>query len=42
MSCRINKGPHGGYIVLVLVAAAQWILHLYHPTVGFFLDPFDL
>jgi amino acid transporter len=42
-SARINAGMAaalGMVIVLVLVAAVRWILHLQHPTVGFFLDPF--
>jgi amino acid transporter len=37
-SARINAGMAaalGVVIVLVLAAAARWILHLYHPTVGF-------
>lgn len=42
-SARINAGMAaalGAVVVLVLVAVARWILHLYHPSVGFFLDPF--
>src|ERR1039458_6641651 len=42
-SARINAGMAaalGIVIVLVLVAAARWIVHLSHPTAGFFLDPF--
>jgi amino acid transporter len=42
-SARINAGMAaalGVVILLVLVAAVRWILHLQHPTVGFFLDPF--
>jgi amino acid transporter len=41
-SARINAGMAaalGVVILLVLVAAGRWILHLAHPTAGFFLDP---
>ncbi len=42
-SARINAGMAaalGVVIVLVLVAAVNWILHLSHPTAGFFFQPF--
>lgn len=42
-SARINAGMAaalGAVIVLVLIASVRWILHLTHPTAGFFLDPF--
>jgi len=42
-SARINAGMAavlGMVIVLVLVAAVRWILHLSHPTAQFFLLPF--
>jgi putrescine importer len=42
-SARINAGMAaalGVVIVLVLVAAVRWILHLQHPGAAFFLDPF--
>ncbi len=42
-SARINAGMAaalGVVVVLVLVAAVRWILHLQHPTTAFFLDPF--
>ena len=42
-SARINAGMAaalGVVVVLVLVAAVRWILHLQHPTAAFFLDPF--
>jgi putrescine importer len=41
-SARINAGMAaalGVVILLVLVAAVRWILHLYHPTASIFLDP---
>ncbi|MGH9607785.1 MAG: APC family permease [Terracidiphilus sp.] len=41
-SARINAGMAaalGVVIVLVLAAAARWILHLHHPTASIFLDP---
>ncbi|MGC2300033.1 MAG: APC family permease, partial [Acidobacteriaceae bacterium] len=42
-SARINAGMAaalGIVIVLVLVAAARWLLHLSHPGAGFFFEPF--
>lgn len=42
-SARINVGMAaalGVVIVLVLGAAVRWLLHLYHPGAGFFLQPF--
>ena len=42
-SARINAGMAaalGVVVFLVLVAAVRWILHLQHPNVAFFLDPF--
>lgn len=42
-SARINAGMAallGLVIVLVLIAAARWLLHLVHPSVGFFTLPF--
>ncbi|MGA7858958.1 MAG: APC family permease [Terracidiphilus sp.] len=42
-SARINAGMAaalGVVIVLVLAAAAHWILHLTHPTAAFFFQPF--
>src|SRR5580693_4579906 len=42
-SARINAGMAaalGVVIVLVLVAAVRWILHLQHPGAAFFVDPF--
>jgi amino acid transporter len=42
-SARINAGMAaalGIVIVLVLVAAGNWLLHLSHPGVAFFLHPF--
>jgi len=42
-SARINAGMAaalGVVVVLVLVAAVRWILHLHHPGTAFFLDPF--
>jgi len=41
-SARINAGMAaalGVVIVLVLVAAGRWILHIAHPTASMFLDP---
>jgi len=41
-SARINAGMAaalGVVIVLVLISSVRWILHLSHPTPGFFLDP---
>ncbi|MGO8756498.1 MAG: APC family permease [Terracidiphilus sp.] len=43
ISARINAGMAaalGVVIVLVLVAAARWLLHLHHPGSAFFLRPF--
>jgi len=42
-SARINAGMAaalGVVILLVLAAAANWLLHLSHPAAGFFLKPF--
>lgn len=42
-SARINAGMAaalGLVILLVLVAAARWLLHLSHPGTAFFLQPF--
>lgn len=42
-SARINAGMAaalGIVIVLVLIAAGNWLLHLSHPRVAFFLHPF--
>jgi putrescine importer len=42
-SARINAAMAaalGVVVVMVLVAAVRWILHLQHPGVAFFLDPF--
>ncbi len=42
-SARINTGMAaalGLVILVVLVAAVRWLLHLQHPTTGFFLTPF--
>jgi amino acid transporter len=42
-SARINAGMAaalGLVIVLVLIAAVRWLLHLEHPTASFFLTPF--
>jgi putrescine importer len=42
-SARINTGMAavlGLVIVLVLIAAVRWIIHLSHPGAGFFLAPF--
>jgi putrescine importer len=42
-SARINAGMAaalGLVILLVLVAAVRWLLHLQHPTAGFFFAPF--
>jgi len=42
-SARINAGMAaalGIVVLLVLVAAANWILHLSHPTAAFFVQPF--
>ena len=42
-SARINAGMAaalGVVIVLVLIAAVRWLLHLSHPRVAFFLHPF--
>ncbi len=42
-SARINAGMAavlGIVIVLVLAAAARWLMHLSHPGAGFFLHPF--
>ena len=42
-SARINAGMAaalGLVIVLVLIASMRWLLHLSHPTAGFFLQPF--
>jgi amino acid transporter len=42
-SARINAGMAallGMVIVIVLVAAARWLLHLAHPDAGFFTRPF--
>jgi amino acid transporter len=42
-SARINTGMAaalGLVILLVLAAAANWLLHLSHPTASFFLNPF--
>ncbi len=42
-SARINAGMAaalGIVIVLVLIAAARWLLHLSHPHAAFFLTPF--
>ena len=41
-SARINAAMAaalGVVVLLVLAAAARWILHLAHPTASFFLDP---
>jgi amino acid transporter len=41
-SARINAAMAatlGVVIVLVLVAGVRWLLHLQHPTTGFFYDP---
>ncbi len=42
-SARINAGMAaalGVVVLLVLIAALRWLLHLSHPGVGFFLQPF--
>jgi len=42
-SARINQGMAaalGLVLLLVFVTAANWILHLVHPTTALFLDPF--
>ncbi|HWG22291.1 MAG TPA: APC family permease [Terracidiphilus sp.] len=42
-SARINAGMAaalGLVIVLVLIAAVRWLLHLSHPGAGFFFQPF--
>jgi len=41
-SARINAGMAaalGIVIILVLISSVRWILHLSHPTAGFFFDP---
>lgn len=42
-SARINAGMAailGVVIVLVLIAAGKWLMHLSHPSLGFFTQPF--